>query len=103
MSEHDEAADVEVVASKEDAHTPAVADDVLPETLYLMPIPNRPFFPGQVQPVGINPEQWESTLEAVGKAGHGLGSRLTRWTCPNRYAAVTRYGLCCSPAQIPRG
>ena len=72
MSEHDEAADVEVVASKEDAHTPAVADDVLPETLYLMPIPNRPFFPGQVQPVGINPEHWGSTLEAVGKAGHGL-------------------------------
>ncbi|MCB1698760.1 MAG: LON peptidase substrate-binding domain-containing protein, partial [Halioglobus sp.] len=71
MSERDEAA-VEVEAPESAAHTPAVADDVLPDTLYLMPIPHRPFFPGQVQPVGINPEQWGSTLEAVGKAGHGL-------------------------------
>ncbi len=72
MSESDNTADVEVMSSPDEAHTPAVADDVLPETLYLMPVPNRPFFPGQVQPVGINPEQWGSTLEAVGKAGHGL-------------------------------
>ena len=49
-----------------------MADDVLPEALYLVPIPNRPFFPGQVQPVGINPLEWGSTLEAVNKAGHGL-------------------------------
>ena len=43
-----------------------------PDTLYLMPVPNRPFFPGQVQPVGINPQDWGSTLEAVSKSGQGL-------------------------------
>ncbi len=52
--------------------TPAVADDVLPETLHLIPIPHRPFFPGQVQPVAINPKEWASTLEAVAAEGHAL-------------------------------
>ncbi|MCP5130285.1 MAG: endopeptidase La [Pseudomonadales bacterium] len=74
MNERDEAIDAEVVSPppKSGPQAPAVADDVLPDKLYLMPLPHRPFFPGQVQPVGINPGQWGSTLEAVGKAGHGL-------------------------------
>ncbi|MEQ9394798.1 endopeptidase La [Haliea sp.] len=53
-------------------HSPAIANDVLPDTLYLIPIPHRPFFPGQVQPVAINPNEWASTLEAVAAEGHGL-------------------------------
>ena len=72
MSEQDKPLDVEVVAPGDEAQAPAVADDVLPDTLHLMPVPNRPFFPGQVQPVAINPAEWGSTLEAVGKSGNGL-------------------------------
>ena len=72
MSEQDEALHAEVVDSPEGGQAPAVADDVLPETLYLMPVPHRPFFPGQAQPVAINPAEWGTTLEAVAKAGHGL-------------------------------
>ena len=72
MSEQDEALHAEVVDSPEGGQAPAVADDVLPETLYLMPVPHRPFFPGQAQPVAINPADWGTTLEAVAKAGHGL-------------------------------
>jgi ATP-dependent Lon protease len=73
MSEHEQPADADEVVSRDaGSHAPAVADDVLPDTLYLMPVPNRPFFPGQVQPVGINPGEWRSTLDAVGEAGHGL-------------------------------
>ncbi len=72
MSEQDESINAEVVDPDLGAHTPAVADDVLPDTLYLMPVPNRPFFPGQVQPVAINPGDWGATLDAVGKAGHSL-------------------------------
>ena len=72
MSEQEEPLDATVVDAGNGAHAPAVADDVLPETLYLMPVPNRPFFPGQVQPVAINPKDWGSTLEAVGKSGQGL-------------------------------
>jgi ATP-dependent Lon protease len=51
---------------------PAVADEVLPETLHLMPVPNRPFFPGQVQPVAINPDDWGETLKAAGKSANGV-------------------------------
>ena len=72
MSEQDKSVDVEVVAPGDEAQAPAVADDVLPDTLHLMPVPNRPFFPGQVQPVAINPAEWGSTLEAVAKSGNGL-------------------------------
>jgi len=72
MNDREETENAEVVNAGQDAHAPAVADDVLPETLYLMPVPNRPFFPGQVQPVAINPRDWGSTLEAVGETGQGL-------------------------------
>lgn len=72
MSSEEDSVEVEVVIAQEENQTPAVADDVLPDTLYLMPIPNRPFFPGQVQPVAINPKEWGETLKAVGEAGHGL-------------------------------
>ena len=51
MNEPKESADGTHVSPEGEAHTPAVVDDVLPDTLYLMPIPQRPFFPGQVQPV----------------------------------------------------
>ena len=37
------------------ANAPAIAEDVLPDTLVILPLPGRPFFPGQVQPVGLNP------------------------------------------------
>ncbi|MCB1842999.1 MAG: LON peptidase substrate-binding domain-containing protein, partial [Halioglobus sp.] len=76
MTEHDQTADPDTAADAysdaAQSHAPAVADDVLPDTLYLMPIPKRPFFPGQVQPVAINPQEWGSTLDAIGKAGNGL-------------------------------
>ncbi|MCB1731371.1 MAG: LON peptidase substrate-binding domain-containing protein, partial [Halieaceae bacterium] len=74
MSEREEAAEAgqDAKSGRGESFTPAVVDDVLPDTLYLMPIPNRPFFPGQVQPVAINPQEWGSTLEALGKAGQGV-------------------------------
>ena len=50
-----------------ESRAPAVADDVLPDTLVLLPLPGRPFFPGQVQPIGLDPDQWSETLEAIGQ------------------------------------
>jgi len=50
-------------------NSPAVAEDVLPDTLVLLPLPGRPFFPGQVQPIGLNPDQWQETLQAIAKQG----------------------------------
>ncbi|MFK8043232.1 endopeptidase La [Congregibacter sp.] len=52
--------------------SPAVADDVLPDSLYLIPVPQRPFFPGQVQPVGMDPEQWSGTIKAVMDKSNGV-------------------------------
>ncbi|WP_439107960.1 endopeptidase La [Congregibacter sp.] len=52
--------------------TPAVADDVLPDSLYLIPVPQRPFFPGQVQPVGMDPEEWGGTIKAVMDQSNGV-------------------------------
>ncbi len=73
MSEHEQPVEVDSRAlAGETRQTPAVADDVLPDTLHLIPVPYRPFFPGQVQPIAINLREWGSTLEAVRKAGHGL-------------------------------
>ncbi|HCD55492.1 MAG TPA: endopeptidase La, partial [Halieaceae bacterium] len=54
------------------SQAPAVASDMLPDTLYVIPVPQRPFFPGQVQPVAINPQEWAPTLEAIAAEGHGL-------------------------------
>ena len=43
----------------------ALPDDVLPDTLFILPISSRPFFPAQVQPVMVDAEQWENTLERI--------------------------------------
>ncbi|MEH6582769.1 MAG: endopeptidase La [Halioglobus sp.] len=72
MTDDERAIEPELLSPEKASQAPAVADDVLPDTLCIMPIPHRPFFPGQVQPVAINPQEWGGTLEAVGKAGHGL-------------------------------
>ncbi|MEZ5572194.1 MAG: endopeptidase La [Halioglobus sp.] len=72
MSDSEQPVDLEVETADQRGQSPAVADDVLPDTLHLMPVPYRPFFPGQVQPIAINPREWGSTLEAVREAGHGL-------------------------------
>ncbi|MEE4202097.1 MAG: endopeptidase La [Halieaceae bacterium] len=56
----------------QDHQTPAIADDVLPDTLVLLPLPGRPFFPGQVQPIALDPDQWSSTLDALSQQGKAV-------------------------------
>lgn len=72
MSDSDQSLEPELMSPSQGEQAPAIADDVLPDTLYIMPIPNRPFFPGQVQPVAINSTEWSETLKAVDEAGRGL-------------------------------
>ena len=45
-------------------------DQALPEKLYLIPIAGRPFFPAQIQPVVIDQQRWQETLQRVAKTGH---------------------------------
>ena len=79
-SEVDEIIDADQTLINETA-APAIADEVLPDTLYLMPIPQRPFFPGQAQPVAINLEQWKETLKTIDKSGQSvLGLSYVQYT-----------------------
>ncbi|MDP5055220.1 MAG: endopeptidase La [Marinomonas hwangdonensis] len=43
----------------------ALPDDVLPDTLFVLPVSSRPFFPAQVQPVMVDAAQWEETVERI--------------------------------------
>jgi ATP-dependent Lon protease len=56
---------VEESSESEAGATLVHARDVMPTTLHLLPISNRPFFPGQAIPLIVDREQWESTLKAV--------------------------------------
>jgi ATP-dependent Lon protease len=43
----------------------AVAADILPTTLHLLPLSERPFFPAQVMPLVLNEDPWLPTVEAA--------------------------------------
>ncbi len=43
----------------------ALPDDVLPDTLFILPISSRPFFPAQVQIIMVDADLWEETLERI--------------------------------------
>ena len=48
----------------------ALPGQSLPERVYVIPVHNRPFFPGQVLPVIVNEAPWAEPLELVGKTDH---------------------------------
>ena len=64
-------------------HDLAVADDVLPDTLHILPIGTRPYFPGQVQPVVVNMATWgqtdASSPSTTSPSTTAVGSINTRW------------------------
>lgn len=53
----------EVITASE--QHPALANQNLPRTIYLLPIKDRPFFPGQILPVVLNKKAWLETIEAM--------------------------------------
>ncbi|GAB4288576.1 MAG: endopeptidase La [Thiohalomonadaceae bacterium] len=50
----------------------AVSADVLPTTLYLLPLTDRPFFPAQAFPVLLDEQPWLETLERIGDHPHHM-------------------------------
>ncbi len=48
----------------------ALPDHHLPQRVYLIPVRHRPFMPGLVQPILLNRELWQSTLERVSQTPH---------------------------------
>ena len=71
MTDHEiEALEAEVVREDGDpeasaGNTIVAAADILPGTLYLLPLSERPFFPAQALPLLLNEEPWLPTIEAA--------------------------------------
>ena len=87
MTEND-ALDAEIVRDDEYDGEPvsksmAVADEVLPNTLYILPLSERPFFPAQVLPLLLNVDPWLPTLEKVTeKEPHLVGLTVVKPDSP---------------------
>ena len=81
MNDHD-AIEPEVLHDGEESSRRgeiAIANEILPTTLHLLPLSERPFFPAQALPLLMNEEPWLETVEKVGDAAqHAVGLLLTR-------------------------
>ena len=49
----------------------ARAEDILPGALNLIPLEQKPFFPGQVLPLILSARKWGETLKQAHRSGHG--------------------------------
>ncbi|WP_028486945.1 endopeptidase La [Thiomicrorhabdus chilensis] len=56
--------------SEPKAQLPAKPNLTLPSEIYLLPVKERPFFPGQQLPVLLNKEAWQETFEAIQDRGY---------------------------------
>ena len=50
----------------------AVAGNVLPTTLHLLPVFDRPFFPAQAVPIVMDESPWLKTIEEIGETAHHM-------------------------------
>lgn len=50
----------------------AVAGDILPGVLHLLPLTERPFFPAQTLPLLMNEAPWMETVQSIGDTPHHL-------------------------------
>ncbi|MGB2247682.1 MAG: LON peptidase substrate-binding domain-containing protein, partial [Alcanivorax sediminis] len=50
--------------------TLALPDQLKPQRIYIIPVRYRPFMPGLVQPVMLDRDTWEQTLERVSQTPH---------------------------------
>jgi ATP-dependent Lon protease len=64
--------DIEITAEqrKPTSQSLVLPSQQLPDKLYVIPIHNRPFFPGQVLPVIVNQDPWGKPLERVVNTAH---------------------------------
>ena len=69
MSEHEplEAELVEADEPRESSSELAVAERLLPHTLHILPLTDRPFFPAQAVPVVMDEKPWLKTIKAIGE------------------------------------
>lgn len=72
LQDHENPSDHEFISREETDSGLALADEVLPERLLVLPVTGRPFFPAQVQPIMVSRALWEETLKRVEKTDHKL-------------------------------
>jgi len=62
-------------------------EDILPGALSLIPLEQKPFFPGQVLPLVLSARKWGTTLKQAHRSGHGwVGVVFTRGAAPDQVA-----------------
>ncbi|MDA0788665.1 MAG: endopeptidase La [Proteobacteria bacterium] len=64
--------DSEFIPGKKPGHELARPDEVLPDTLQLIPLSSRPYFPVLVQPIVVNTDPWGPGVRKVGETAHKL-------------------------------
>lgn len=57
---------------RNEAKPPARPNEVLPETLQLIPLDSRPYFPVLIQPVVVDQEPWGEGIKVVSESAHKL-------------------------------
>lgn len=62
----------EYISHEEGKKGLAIAEDILPDEIYVLPVNGRPFFPAQVQPVIMDEALWGETLKEVADSEHKL-------------------------------
>lgn len=55
-----------------DTHPPARPEEVLPETLHLVPLNSRPYFPVLIQPIVVDADPWGEGIKTVADSAHKL-------------------------------
>ncbi len=73
----------------------ARADELLPPTLHLLPLSERPFFPPHVMPLFIDESAWLDTIKQVGETPHKMvGLVLVKPDAgePPRHSDFHRFG-----------
>ncbi|WP_221794950.1 endopeptidase La [Oceanobacter mangrovi] len=64
--------DHEFISRDDTDNSIALADEILPDRLNILPVAGRPFFPAQVQPVVVPRKHWEATFKRIAKTEHKL-------------------------------
>ncbi|MFQ5993628.1 MAG: endopeptidase La [Acidiferrobacterales bacterium] len=68
--------------------------EVLPGVIHVLPLTNRPFFPGQMLPLVIDQEPWQRTVEAVVESGNKvMGLVLVRKDNPTEAQPKDFYSM----------
>ncbi len=60
------------IIPRDTAHTPARPDEVLPETLQLVPMASRPYLPVLVQPIVVDLDPWGQGIKVTAESAHKL-------------------------------